>query len=93
MMLESFSIKVSVWGRSFRLVVIKIADEIFDRVLRKKLLNSAYNCAANVLLWDMIRVGRLILAITLATVCVLPDPVTPSTLGGLDPLEDLESGS
>ena len=46
----------------------------------KKALNSAYNCAAKVLLCDNTKVGLLTSLITLATVNVFPDPVTPSNV-------------
>jgi hypothetical protein len=46
--------------------------------LGKKLLNSPYNWAANVLLWLNIKVGLLMFLITFAIVKVLPDPVTPN---------------
>jgi hypothetical protein len=43
----------------------------------KKFLNSEYNWAANVLLWDMTSVGLFSSATMLAMVKVLPEPVTP----------------
>src|SRR5712675_663406 len=44
----------------------------------KKPFSSPYNCAARVLLCDSTSVGRPKFLMTLATVIVFPDPVTPS---------------
>src|SRR5437588_5491286 len=44
----------------------------------KKLFSSPYSCAARVLLCDNTSVGRPKFRMTLATVIVFPDPVTPS---------------
>src|SRR5687768_2293940 len=46
----------------------------------KKLLISPYSCAASVLLCDNTSVGRPKFRMTLATVIVFPDPVTPSSV-------------
>lgn len=48
-------------------------------------MNSEYNCAASVLLWEMTNAGRFILAIALAKVKVLPAPVTPKRVWYLFP--------
>src|SRR5207253_1344078 len=44
----------------------------------KKLFSSPYNCAASVLLCERTSVGLPKFLMTLATVIVFPDPVTPS---------------
>src|ERR1700704_4322278 len=44
----------------------------------KKPFSSPYSCAARVLLCDSTSVGRPKFRMTLATVIVFPDPVTPS---------------
>ena len=49
----------------------------------KKALSSPYNCAANVLLWDMTSVGIPAFAITFAIVYVFPEPVTPRSVWNL----------
>ena len=43
-------------------------------------MNSEYNWAAKVLLWEMTNVGRLSLDMTLARVKVFPEPVTPRSV-------------
>lgn len=43
-------------------------------------MNSEYNWAANVLLWEIISAGRFNLAIAFAMVKVFPEPVTPNNV-------------
>ncbi len=68
------------------LVVVVIGDEVFDgALLGKKLRNSWKSCAASVLLWERMSVGRFTASMTLAMVNVLPEPVTPSRICSWSP--------
>ena len=55
-------------GYRLRLVVVVVRDKVMDRVVRENCLNSPYNCAAKVLLWEMIRVGLCTFSMILAMV-------------------------
>jgi len=63
---------------SFRLVVVVVADEELDRVLREQLLELAEELPRQGLVVRDTRVGFCTCATTLAMVNVLPEPVTPS---------------
>ena len=60
-----------------RLVVIVVADEVLHRVVREELLELAVELGRQGLVVGQTRVGTLSLAMTLAMVKVLPEPVTP----------------
>ena len=63
----------------FRLVVVVIRHEIFDGVVGKERPELAVELRRQVLFGARMRAGRCVASITLATVKVLPEPVTPSS--------------
>ena len=78
---ESFSMYVSVGGDvRLGLVVVVVADEVLDGVVREEPRNSLASWAASDLLGLMTSVGRWIRSIMCAIVNVLPEPVMPSSV-------------
>jgi hypothetical protein len=61
------------------LVIIVVADEIFDRVVREEALELAVELGGEDLVGARTSAGRCSSSITLAMVKVLPEPVTPSS--------------
>lgn len=80
-------VAMSVWrARKTRRELTDIEQRVRrDGYFGKNCLNSPYNCAAKVLLWQSTSVGRLISCTTLATVKVFPLPVTPNKVWCLMP--------
>ena len=65
--------------RRLRLVIIVVADEIFDRVMGKEGLEFVEKLGSQGLLWAITRDGRCSSRMTLAMVKVFPEPVMPSS--------------
>ena len=62
------------------LVVVVVADEVFDSVLGKNWRNSLASCAPSALLGARTRVGRCTCSISQAIVADLPEPVMPRSV-------------
>jgi hypothetical protein len=63
-----------------RLIVIEVADEVLDRVVREEVFKLRVKLRRERLLCENTSAGLPSSAMTFAIVKVLPDPVTPSSV-------------